>query len=197
MNPSSYDPQEFSFIQTFEAHWDAIRLELLALDPTVLDMHRNGSHQNAFEQLQSNNGWTPSWQVGSTDPNVDWLTYGLAYQGMFPVDAQRRYPTLHGLLTRMTGYTVCAFSQMKPGSFIAPHTHPELGGDLLTFHLGIDVPDNHCYLNVDGTFLTEQNRKSIVFDGSREHYALNLSGQPRTILYMEFSRARAAMADMA
>ncbi|CAN7219733.1 aspartyl/asparaginyl beta-hydroxylase domain-containing protein [Trinickia sp. LjRoot230] len=188
-----HDPQAFEFIGAFEAQWEAIRAEVDALDAPVLDLHRNGTHEEYLEVLQFNNGWMPSWQVGSDQPNGDWLTYGLSCQGLFSSDAGFKYPTLYRLLSRMAGYKVCALSQMKPRSVIAPHAHAELGGDLLTFHLGIDVPDKHCYLNVEGEFRAERNRQSIVFDGSREHFAINLSEHPRTILYMEFSRSQAAL----
>jgi aspartyl/asparaginyl beta-hydroxylase (cupin superfamily) len=193
MDTTAHDPRDFGFIQAFQENWEAIRAEALGLDPTVLDVHRSGSHEQLAAQLAGRNGWVPSWQVGSKEANRDWLTYGVGFQGRMLPEAASKYPVLHGVLSRLQGYKVCAFSQMMPKSFIAPHVHPELGDDLLTFHLGLDVP-RHCYLNVDGTFHAEQDGKALVFDGSREHFAMNMGDRPRTILYMEFSRSRVAAA---
>ncbi|KVM90589.1 aspartyl/asparaginyl beta-hydroxylase domain-containing protein [Burkholderia diffusa] len=188
-----YDPTDFPFIQAFIEKWEAIRDEALSLDSRIIPVHRSGPHEQYVDQLIYDNGWMPSWQVGSVEPNHGWLTYGLGYQGRIPLEAPRKYPTVHRLLGGMVGYKVCAFSRMMPRSFIAPHNHPELGGDLLTLHLGIDVPDKYCYLNVAGTFFSECNGIPIVFDGSQEHFALNMSEHPRTVLYMEFFRSKAAL----
>jgi beta-hydroxylase len=87
---------------------------------------------------------------------------------------------------------VAAFSLMRGPSFIAPHRHLELGGDLLTYHLGIVAVPRFSYLNVDGTFVEEQERKAVVFDGSCVHFALNMSNSERVLLYMEFDRSKIA-----
>jgi len=183
-----YNTNWFDFTQEFENNWLAIREEYLNLDSKVLDLHRNGSHEEYVDTLLRNNGWTPSWQVGSSEPNYNWLTYGLSYRGLLPREAQDKFPITASLLARLRGFKVCAFSLMKALSFIEPHTHPELGGNLLTYHLGLDVVQRKSYLCVNGTFEEERNGKSVVFDGSYEHFAFNMSGANRVILYMEFDK---------
>jgi beta-hydroxylase len=185
-----YDPQTFAFARAFEASWEQIRDEYRALDAPVLDGHRTAPHQSYVTRLLDHNGWLPSWQAGTTGANPDWLTYGLSFRGVFPREAYERYPVTAGLLSRLRGFKVCAFSLMRPRTFIAPHRHPELGGHLLTYHLGLDVTPRRSYLCVDGVFAEQQNGRSLVFDGSCDHFALNMSDEDRVILYLEFDRAK-------
>jgi beta-hydroxylase len=177
----------------FEENWDAIRSEYERLDGKILNVHRKLGHAEYAAMAQKNNGWMPSWQVGSDTPNMNWLTYGLCYRGMFPDEAFFKYPVTADLLQRMgNSLIVAAFSLMRGPSFIAPHRHLELGGDLLTYHLGIVAVPRFSYLNVDGTFVEEQERKAVVFDGSCVHFALNMSNSERVLLYMEFDRSKIA-----
>jgi len=188
-----HDPRTFEFISLFEKRWEDIRSEYLNLDPRVLSIHRDGDHEEILEQVLVDNGWMPSWQVGSDEPNQNWLTYGLSYQGVFPREAAQKFPVTMDLLSRLDGFNVCAFSVMKARSFIAPHRHPELGGNLLTFHLGIEVSPRRSYLCVGGKFEEEKNRKALVFDGSKDHFAINMGAKKRAILYMEFDKSKARM----
>lgn len=188
MTPGYYDPRDFPFVETFEQNWEVIRDEFLGLDARVLDFHRSGPHEQYVATLLKNNGWTPSWQMGLAAPNYDWQTYGLCYMGRFPDEVPQKLPRTAALLKRLTGYKVCAFSRMKPLSHLAPHTHPELGGRMLTYHLGLSVVPRRSYLWVDGEFREQRAGQSLIFDGSREHFALNMSGRDRVIFYMEFDR---------
>jgi aspartyl/asparaginyl beta-hydroxylase (cupin superfamily) len=187
-----YDPALFDFTQEFERNWSTIRDEYYQLDRHILNLHRNQPHEAYIETLLNNNGWTPSWRAGSSEPNYDWLTYGLSYRGLLPPEAQDKFPTIASLLTRLSGFKVCAFSMMEKLSFIAPHQHEELGGNLLTYHLGIDVIPGKSHLWVNNKFEEQRNGKSIIFDGSCEHFAFNMSGAKRIILYLEFDKTKIA-----
>ena len=185
-----FDPKSFDFINAFLQNLDSIRAEYRALDSRILDLYRNGTHQEYFEQIVNDNGWVPSWQIGSSERNYQWLTYGLVYQGIFPNGAAQKLPCSTELLKQFPFITAAAFSQMKPLSMIAPHCHLELGGNMLTCHIGIELPPKRSYLCVEGEFQEEAEGKALVFDGSREHFALHSGDRDRTILYMEFDRSR-------
>ncbi len=187
-----YDPALFDFTQKFERNWSTIRDEYYQLDENILDLHRNQHHEAYVERLLDNNAWTPSWRVNSSEPNYNWLTYGLSYRGLLPAEAPDKFPTIANLLSRLSGFKVCAFSMMEKLSFIAPHRHEELGGNLLTYHLGIDVIPEKSYLCVGNKFEEQRNGKSIIFDGSYEHFALNMSSTKRIILYLEFDKTKIA-----
>lgn len=186
-----FNANDFAFSGRFEHHWDDIRRELNGLGRKVLTVHRNQPHGAYAALLKANNGWMPSWQVGSNEPNSDWLTYGLCYRGIFPDEASTKYPVTTALLSGMDdSLIVAAFSLLRGPSYILPHRHSELGGDLLTYHLGIQAEPARSYLNVSGSFVEERERKSIVFDGSYEHFALNMSNAERIVLYVEFDRSK-------
>ncbi|WP_211474784.1 aspartyl/asparaginyl beta-hydroxylase domain-containing protein [Collimonas humicola] len=185
-------PSDFGFIKIFESHWQEIRDDYRSLEKKMIDVHRNGGHEDYLNQVIGNNGWAPSWSVGSSDKNFNWLTYGLCYRGVFPADAAEKFPFTMDLLRNTPGIHACAFSQTLPGSYIAPHLHSELGGDLLTYHLGLEMEPRCSYLCVGDIFEDEAEGKSIVFDGSVEHFAMNASQLCRTILYLEFDKSKIA-----
>lgn len=185
-----YNPCEFEFTRQFTDQWRMIRIECDRLGPHVLDVHRIGTHEDYFMQTARNNGWSPSWKVGSTERNYDWLTYGLSHEGQFPDEAREKFPVTMALIQSSPCITAAAFSKMNPLTMIAPHVHPELGGNRLTFHLGIDVEPRRSYLGVDGLIEEEKNNKPLIFDGSVEHFAVNMSESSRTILYIEFDRSK-------
>ncbi len=183
-----YDPSEFDFVKNFQDNIDIIRTELLNLDSRILDIHRAGAHEDYLAMILNDNGWMPCWNVGQIEPNHNWLTYALSYKGIFPKEASEKFPVTMKILSQLKGCYVCAVSNMMPFSFIAPHVHNELGGSLLTFHLGIEVTPKTSFLCVNGEFNEEKNNKAIIFDGSAEHFAINMSSSQRVILYMEFDR---------
>ena len=185
-----FDPKSFDFIDTFLQNLHHIRAECLALDPRILDIHRNATHQEYAAQIINDNGWAPSWQVNSSERNYQWLTYGLVYLGMFPHDGDRNFPHTKALLKRYPCIQAGAFSRMKPLSMLAPHRHLELGGNMLTCHIGIDLAPKRSYLCVEGEFQEEAEGKAIVFDGSLEHFAVHTGDRDRTILYLEFDRSK-------
>jgi aspartyl/asparaginyl beta-hydroxylase (cupin superfamily) len=189
------DPAGFAFAAALQARWRLIRQELLELDAPLLELHRIGDVEQYAETLLRNNGWTRSWQVESTVPNPDWLTYGLSYQGILPDGAERKMPATSRLLLRLRGCQVCAFSLLRAGSFIAPHTHPELAGRFLTLHLGLDLLPERSYLSCESETREEKPGGVVIFDGARQHFAVNMSKQDRVILYMEFSPGEARFED--
>jgi aspartyl/asparaginyl beta-hydroxylase (cupin superfamily) len=186
-----FDATSFPFARHFETNWARIQDELSGLDPKVLPIHRRHGHEEYVAALKSNNGWVPSWQVGSETPNHGWLTYGLCYRGIFPDEADARFPLTASVLSQLgAAVIVCAFSLMRGRSFIAPHRHRQLGGDLLTYHLGLKVEKGFSFLNVAGHCIGEEQGKSVIFDGSLTHFAVNMSDSDRVILYMEFDRSK-------
>jgi aspartyl/asparaginyl beta-hydroxylase (cupin superfamily) len=188
-----FAPEKFPFVRLFLDNWKAIHDEYAKLDAGILNQHRNTSHEEYFETAkhQTVNGWVPSWQAGSTEQNFDWLTYWLSWQGHFSAGTREKLPTLAAVLEQTPCVRLCAFSKMKPLSVIGAHRHPELGGDILTLHLGVDVAPATSYLHVEGAFAPEGNNLPVIFDGSQYHFAVNAGTQDRTILYIEFDQSKA------
>ncbi len=189
-----YDVIEFDFTQEFEKNWRAIRQEYFNLDKKILNFHRDSlPYEEYADKLLANNGWTYSWQINSQEPNYNWLTYGLCYQGLFPQEAQHKFPKIANLLSQFNGIRMCGFSLMKPFSVIEPHSHADVEENILSYHLGIDVVTRKNHLWVNGNFEEESNGKSIIFHASNEHFALNMSPYNRVILYMEFDKTKISL----
>jgi aspartyl/asparaginyl beta-hydroxylase (cupin superfamily) len=189
------DPSKFAFIDAFRSRWRLIRQELRELDAPLLTLHRIGPVELYAEALLKNNGWTPSWQVDSTEPNHDWLTYGLSYKGMLPDGMAETMPVTSRLLSRLQGCAVAAFSRMGPRGFIAPHKHPEMEGRLLTMHLGLDVVPRRSYICVDGEMREQREGGVLIFHGAADHFSINMSDSDRTVLYMEFDPCAVCLLD--
>lgn len=187
-----YNPALFDFTQEFEHHWQTIRNEYLNLEAPILDIHRNNNYDSYVETLSRQNGWMYSWQMTSDRPKHDWLVYAIAYQGLFAAETTTKLPFLTSLLNRLSGYRVCTFSNMKSGSVITPHNHPEMEENILIYHLGLDLVPEKSYLWVNGQFEAQQNGKSIIFSGRDEHFSLNMSNCDRAVLYLEFDRDKIA-----
>jgi aspartyl/asparaginyl beta-hydroxylase (cupin superfamily) len=130
------------------------------------------------------NGWTPSWQVGSSNPNFAWLTYAIKAGSWSHPDSATRCPQTMRLVDNPV-YDVVAFSLFHGLSILGPHAHPELDEHHPVVHLGIDVEPRKSFLVVDGTHLEEREGELVTFNGTHEHYAFNISLRDRIILYLE------------
>jgi beta-hydroxylase len=75
------------------------------------------------------------------------------------------------------------FSRLEPHTEIAPHKG--YTGDVLRFHLGIDIPDGDCALIVDGVTKKWKNGEILIFDDTFEHSAHNRTDHPRTVLLLD------------
>jgi hypothetical protein len=187
-----FDPDGFPFVSELASRWRFIRQEWRELEAPILGIYRVGSLPRFAEILLRNTGWTPSWQVGSDKANDGWLTYALSYHGMLPDGLVYTMPATARLLDRLRGVEVCALSLMRPGAFIAPHDHRDIAGRLLTLHLGLAMEPRKCYLTVEGEAREEQPGTVLIFNAGREHFAVNMGGCDRVILYMEFDPRIAA-----
>lgn len=186
-----HDPAHFAFVGAVQSRWRFLRQEWLELDAPLLDLHRTGPRELQAERLLREPGWTASWQVGTDEPNHDWLTFAISYKGMVPDGAERLLPATTRLLTRLRGCEVSAFSLLRAGGFIRPHHHPEMAGRLLTLHLGLAVAPKRNYLCCAGAAREEADGEILVFDGAAEHFAVNMGEAERTILYLEFDPSEA------
>ena len=181
------DPADFPFVGALQSRWRFLRQEFLELNAPLLDLHRIGALEFQVERMMREMGWTASWQVDSAEPNQDWLTFGLSYKGMLPDGAESALPATARLLSRLRGCEVSAFSLLRPGGFVRPHNHPEMDGRLLTLHLGLEVAPRCSYLCGGGMSREERAGDVLIFDGSVEHFAINMGDTDRTILYLEFN----------
>lgn len=175
------DPTRFKPLMVLLENWRVIRDECATLDRNdILDFERgDSSHMEVASKLVENGRaqWVKAWGTYRDS----WLNWGFSIYDQYLLgDAGAAKTT--GLLRHIRGLKVAALSLFRPGVLLTVHDHPELKAEnLLTFHLGLEVPSEYCYLNADGEFVREEDGKAIVFDGSRPHYAFNASPADRLI----------------
>jgi beta-hydroxylase len=195
--PAFHPLHDFPKLEPLGRHWQAIREEFLALHAPVLDIDRlDKTHAEVFAELgrHLDRGGEFGWMLGWPD-NPNWIQYALVLNDAPLPFVRNAFPKTLALVAQLSGIKVCGFSRILPNGFLPTHRHPELiAENLLQCHLTIDAPteDNYCYLNVGGEFRQHTNGAMFVFDGSLDHFAVNASTAPRTILYLEFDRSRAA-----
>ena len=76
------------------------------------------------------------------------------------------------------------FARMTPGSTVAPHSDGR--NFILTCHLGLDVPEQGCWIEAAGQRKEWEEGKAIVLDTSFTHSTANQSDRDRYVLIIDF-----------
>jgi hypothetical protein len=176
-------PAQFGPLQYY---WSSIASEAAALPRTLSGIHRVGkTHAQVAMEIVA--AGTPCWTESWGNHKRNWLTWGLALNGTFPL-GDAGAPITTRLLRDIRGLRTAAFSLFKPGVLLTLHRHPEMADDgLLTYHLGLHVPRMQCYLWSGGDTHEEANGHALIFPGGDPHWACNASpDHERIILYVEF-----------
>lgn len=181
-----HDPAGFTFIGALQSRWRYLRQEFRELDAPLVELHRAGAPEQRTERLLREPGWTAAWEASAHEPNYDCLTFTLSCKGMLPDKADRLLPATARLLSRLRGCEVGAFSLLRPGGSVHPHDHPEMTGRLLILQLGLEAEPSRNYLCCGGVAREVVSGQVLVFDGSAEHFAINMGQTSRIILRMEF-----------
>jgi aspartyl/asparaginyl beta-hydroxylase (cupin superfamily) len=84
------------------------------------------------------------------------------------------------------GMVTAGFSRLAPGTTIRPHRG--YTDAVLRCHLGLIVPPD-CALKVDGTTVTWEEGRCLLFDDTFEHEAWNHSDQDRIVLLIDIARS--------
>lgn len=84
----------------------------------------------------------------------------------------------------LPGHGAAGFSILKPGTRIRPHVGYQ--GDFLRCHLGLEVPEGDCALEVAGERRSWAEGELLVFDDRVEHAAWNLTDRERVVLLADF-----------
>lgn len=193
-----YPVNNFPKLNLLILNWKTIQKEFYKLKAPLLNIHRlEKPHAEVFQEIVQHiaKGGKYGWLMGWTNdgiPNPNWVQYPLIFNEQEISFVSGMSQTME-LLKQIKGIKVCSLITMKPHTYLPTHTHPEIKEeDLLQFHLTLDMDEGqpYSYLNVNGQFCQNEPGKGIVFDGSKEHFALNASNKDRTILYIEFDRKK-------
>jgi aspartate beta-hydroxylase len=174
-----FDRSQFPWLETFEAHWEQIRAELLQ----VLMTDQDGLQPYIDFPLSA-----PLDQWRDLNKSRSWSAYFLWNQGTALSDHMARCPVtaraldLPGRPSIQARAPTAFFSLLEPKTRIPPHTG--VTNTRLTVHLPLIVPDG-CGFRVGGTTREWVPGQAWVFDDTIEHEAWNDSDSPRAVLIFD------------
>ncbi|MGA8259696.1 MAG: aspartyl/asparaginyl beta-hydroxylase domain-containing protein [Arenicellales bacterium] len=164
-----FDPKEFDYLRRLEARWEEIRAEADAV--------------MAGDRVPSLSSISPDHQ--ELDNQGKWRTYFLWGYGIKVPRQCERCPTTAALVEKIPGLLTAMFSIHEPGAHLPRHRGVTKG--MLTYHLGLHVPDN-CHINVEDTDYRWREGEFFVFDDTCYHETFNHSDRDRVILLLHVRR---------
>jgi beta-hydroxylase len=115
-----------------------------------------------------------------------WAVFGLYAFGRAIPQNCKLCPATTRIIESIPGMVTAGFSQMAPGTHIAPHCG--YTSAVLRCHLGIIVPEG-CALRVGAETRAWEQGKCLIFDDTVEHEAWNRAQTHRTVLLMDIQRS--------
>lgn len=124
--------------------------------------------------------------IGKEDKN-NWTTIPLRLFGSDSYDHKNICPTISDIIRKHPEIKSCLFSIMEPGKEIKPHYGPYDG--LLRYQLALDIPSSgKCYLHVNNEKYYWIEGKSVMFDETNLHGAVNDTPYRRMVLLIDIER---------
>jgi aspartate beta-hydroxylase len=159
-----HDPQDFPLVGYLEAHFPAIRSELLALDA--------GRFQPESERIGRTGDWDVAflYERGLRRDEVC-AVCPVTTRG---IEAHRTIRSAAGLIY---------VSRMRAGTHISAHRGPT--NVRLRCHLGVTVPSGDCAIRVAERTEHWEEGRCLVFDDSYDHEAWNHTAQDRIVLIID------------
>ncbi|MCS6933704.1 MAG: aspartyl/asparaginyl beta-hydroxylase domain-containing protein [Chitinophagales bacterium] len=98
------------------------------------------------------------------------------------------FPYTQQALGHIPGMVTAFFSILEPHTRLVPHRGTY--GGVLRYHLGLIVPGEaeKCYLCIGNEKRQWEEGKSLIFDDTAEHYAVNDTEELRVVLFVDFKR---------
>lgn len=120
--------------------------------------------------------------------NKKWWNFPIFVDGKPTEPALNYTPKTIELLKEIPDVYICGYSLLLGQGIISPHFDDPNSSNqngTLTFHLGLNCPQWN-YLVQNGQLYSEEDGKIVSFNHTLPHAAVNLSFEPRVILYMSF-----------
>jgi aspartyl/asparaginyl beta-hydroxylase (cupin superfamily) len=159
-----YDPADFPLANYLRTNFEAIRKEIVALEPARF-------HPES-ERIERTGDWDVAF---------------LYERGRRRDDVCDACPvTAHGIETHAAMRTMTGLvyvSRMRAGTHIAPHRGPT--NLRLRCHLGVEVPDGDCAIRVAEQTERWREGECLVFDDYFEHEAWNRTAEDRIVLIVD------------
>jgi beta-hydroxylase len=115
-----------------------------------------------------------------------WDVVGLRYQGGDVKKNHKKFPTLSKIVKKYSNITELAgYSLLKAGAVIGVHRDSR---EMVTCHLGIDVPEGDCMFRVGKIYKKWENGKTHMFYSYDLHEAWNKTDKDRIILIFDLRK---------
>lgn len=156
---------EFEIIKDLEDNWIEIRKEYETVVAEKLDVRWH-------ETFLYEGDWNVFGLIANYQPIGDAHNYCKKTAGILKK---------HETLVRNAGFSI-----LKPNTVI--HPHKGYSDQVLRCHLGIQIPDGDCHLNIEGKLISWQNGKAFIFDDTCEHSAWNKTALSRIVFLLDLDK---------
>jgi beta-hydroxylase len=172
-NAPVLDGRLFPWAAEFEAHWQAVRVELEALLHYRDELPR-------FQDISPD-----QYRISPDDKWKAFVFYGFGYRSEHNC---RICPQTARLLDRVPGIENAFFSILAPGKMVP--SHRGISKSLVRCHLGLIIPPEpeRCFMDVGEVRCTWQEGQLLIFDDTYPHAVCNDTNQERVVLLFDFSR---------
>lgn len=174
-----HDTADFPWCARLEENYETIRDELRAA------LTAEGSEKLAKD---GNNAWVPAVNQDALAYGPDWRTLVLQDRS-WDEQNTKLFPKTTAILRESTGDAAsdvpsveAFFARQSPGTGISPHT--DFCNFILTAHLGLEIPEGDCWIQVGNEKRSWENGKTMVFDTSFMHSTANDGETDRYVLLL-------------
>ncbi len=195
-----HDVEDFSWIPGLEAKADVILDELTEYEYR----RREGTSKKAFKKKgmvldrdfiqtikpsgdggEGDGEWLGPRDTTGNDYGPDWKTLGLQDRSVWSEELREEFPeTIRALESNGVPSCEVFFAKQGANSGLLPHS--DKNNFIITCHLGLDVPEGDCHIQVGNEKYYWKNGKTCIFDTSIFHQTRNDSDRVRYVLLIRF-----------
>jgi aspartyl/asparaginyl beta-hydroxylase (cupin superfamily) len=167
-----FDPYVFPIAKELEDLYPEIKLEVERILARYDDLV-------VFQDVSPNQAYIP------TDDK--WRMFFYRAMGVNFKQNQTFAPVVSNLIKKYPEIVSAYISVLGPKTYLNPHKGPWSG--ILRMHLGVVIPKNgYCALIVEGVDHVWEEGKTVLFDDTYEHTAVNATDEKRAIVFLDIMR---------
>lgn len=186
---SFHDVNLFPWATAMESHYKEILDELTAYEYKRRAKDISSEIGLQLEPtgvgLQGDGQWLGPRDTSGSHYGPEWKTLGIQDRSVWDSDLIHEFPRTVNIMTRLD-VPSCEvfFAKQGPRSGLKPHS--DKNNFIMTFHLGLDVPEGECWITCGDSKHYWKNGKTCIFDTSIIHSTENQSDRTRYVLLVRF-----------
>ena len=195
-----HNVEDFTWIPGLEAKSDIIMEELIEYE----FRRREGTSKKAFKKKgvsldrdfiqtikpsgdggEGDGEWLGPRDTTGNHYGPEWKTLGLQDRSVWSEELRGEFPeTIRALESNGVPSCEVFFAKQGANSGLLPHS--DKNNFIITCHLGLDVPEGDCHIQVGNEKYYWKNGKTCIFDTSIFHQTRNDSDRVRYVLLIRF-----------